>query len=421
MKALVRRANLEPPRLREVEPSTADAPSVVAEMQEPTQRPVQGSARTGRKIPWVLLSFIALVAVPSLLAIIYFALIAAPQYASEGRLVVRAADLPSSEMTPPGSAGAAAPGGSVSPLGYSLDAQNAYIVAQYIRSSAIVEDLSKTMDLREYFQRPEADFYARLSANPSAEQMVDYWHDMVRSYVDSQSAIVTFEVRAFRPDDAKKLADAVIKLSEKLVNDISMGARQDIMRASEADLRNADSAMRTALQDLQTARNTEGMVDPLSAAADAGKLLLQLMTDRAQIEADLYAASRLLNKNAPSVRPLRVRLEAIDKQIATLKATITSDTEVLRPITSSLRKFEELEQNRLFAEKLVGFAEDSLDRARKRAERQNLYFMVFVPPTKPTEATYPERLANSFLFPIGFLIVWAIAALIAAAIEDHSV
>jgi capsular polysaccharide transport system permease protein len=64
-------------------------------------------------------------------------------------------------------------------------------------------------------------------------------------------------------------------------------------------------------------------------------------------------------------------------------------------------------------------AQDGLERARLRAEQQNLYISVFVPPSLPQEAKYPERLAFSFIIPVGLLILWGIFALIAAAVEDH--
>ena len=64
-------------------------------------------------------------------------------------------------------------------------------------------------------------------------------------------------------------------------------------------------------------------------------------------------------------------------------------------------------------------AQDALERARLRAERQNLYVSVFVPPSLPEEAQYPQTLALSFIIPLTLLIVWGILALISAAIEDH--
>ena len=42
-----------------------------------------------------------------------------------------------------------------------------------------------------------------------------------------------------------------------------------------------------------------------------------------------------------------------------------------------------------------------------------------MPPSLPQEARFPERLAFSFIIPIGLLVLWGIFALIGAAVEDH--
>ena len=73
----------------------------------------------------------------------------------------------------------------------------------------------------------------------------------------------------------------------------------------------------------------------------------------------------------------------------------------------------------MFAEKLYTLSQEALERARQRAERQNVYISVFAPALTPEEAQYPERLALSLLIPLGLAMVWGIFALIAAAIEDH--
>lgn len=396
-------------------------------IDEASQPGFLASARQRRKIPWIGLSFFPFVLLPGILAIAYYAFIASPQFAAEARFVVRAAQVifvdvgttSSSGPTVPTPVALAAP----TPLseGYTPPVQNAYIVAQYIRSRAIVEDMSKTLDLREIFRRPEADFLARLVSNASTEELVDYWQSMVQSYVDGPSAIVTFQVRAFRPDDALRLAEGINTLSERLVNEISSRSRQDIMSASEEEVRQADAQLRLALQELQVARDAEGMLDPGKAADDTGKLLLQLMGEKIRLEGDLLAASRTLEQNAPTVRHLRSRVEIIEGQIANLRATIAGKEGPARNIAASLRKFEEMERNRFVADKLLTVAEEGLSRARKRAERQNLYFMLFVLPALPMDAEYPKRLAYSILLPVAFLMLWGIGALLFAAIEDHRI
>jgi capsular polysaccharide transport system permease protein len=98
---------------------------------------------------------------------------------------------------------------------------------------------------------------------------------------------------------------------------------------------------------------------------------------------------------------------------------LTGDSAQGRTIAASLGTFEQLELNRMFAEKLYTMAQDALERARLRAEQQNIFVSTFVPPSVPQEAKYPQRLSLSLLIPIGIAMVWGIFALIGASIEDH--
>ncbi len=370
-----------------------------------------------RRAGWAPISFVLCVVIPSIGFILYFATLAAPQFVVEARFIVRTADVGTTSSDAISSAVSALS----SSLSYSPSAQNSYVVAQYIKSRAAIDDLEKLVNLREIFRRPEADFWARLKENATAEELVDYWKNMVRAYVDAPSTIVTVEVKAFRPDDALTLCRAILTLSEQLVNRISERARLDVMRSSEEEVRRANGLLRAALQNMQTARDAEGVLDPAKASDETGKLLMQLMVEKTRLEGDLYFAQQVMGKDAPSVRQLSARSEILDRQLTALKSTLAGRDAADNNMAASLRRFEELEAQRILADKLLTFAEEGLERARIRAERQNLYFMVFVAPMPPNEATLPLRVTYSILLPIACFVIWGMFALIWAAVEDHRI
>ena len=98
---------------------------------------------------------------PSFAAILYFAFLASDQYAVEARFAVRSVE--------PEQAESGTNGASSTSFSFTLSGQNAYIVASYIRSRAIVDDLGAKLNLRELFRRPEADFGARLKRDASID------------------------------------------------------------------------------------------------------------------------------------------------------------------------------------------------------------------------------------------------------------
>lgn len=368
-----------------------------------------------RRIPILWTSFLLCVFVPSVGVVLYLAFIASDQYVAEARLSVRAAPMDRAPLS-----GA---GPSLAMLGAGLMPQtvdqDAHIVAEYLRSRAAVEDLSQLLDLQTIFRRPGLDFWARLKEGPKAEELQTYLSRMFRTSVDGPSGIVTISVRAFRPEDAKSLAEACVQISESLINKISERARGDALIKAEVEARRAEGLMQQALRDLRAFRDQEGILDPGSAATATGQLLISAIADRGRLQTDMFVLSRALAPNAPTVKALKDRIDAMDSQIEQLRGELTNKSEQAKTLSGVLVRFEELEIQRIFAEKLYAMSQSGLERARSRAQLQQVYLTVFVPPYLPEEVRYPERLAMSLVIPLVLLVIWSIFALTGLAIEDH--
>lgn len=363
---------------------------------------------------WIWLTFVLFVLLPSAAAVAYYGILAADQFTVETRFVVRSLDPSTADETRIGSGATMAVGQLVVPRSAT---QNAYVVTQYIRSRGMVVALQAEIDLDTLFRRPEADPLARLKTGASVEDVVNYWGGMVRADVDAPSGIVIVRVRAFRPQDALLIARSITRQSEQLVNQMTERARQDTMRVAEEEVRRAEQQVRDSLAALREARDSEGTIDPTRAADETSTLLLQLMAEKIRLESELFAASRTLARDAPTVRFLATRVDIVGNQIVELRARLTG--EGANTVAASFRRFDELEIQRQLSEKLLSLAEDALERARLNAERQNVYLMTFVLPSLPADSDYPPRLIYCLLFPLGFLAAWGIVALIWASIDDH--
>ena len=157
----------------------------------PLQSPEPEHAEGGMPSP-LALSFIALVLVPIMLAAVYLFTIAADQYVSEFRFSL-------SSIDPPRLDPLSLLAGSASHSPAALESQ---IVVQYITSRAIVDQLDGSLNLRQMFSPPEADWWARLPRPTSIEALVLYWRGQVDPFYDPANGTVVVRTRAFTAAEA---------------------------------------------------------------------------------------------------------------------------------------------------------------------------------------------------------------------------
>ena len=124
----------------------------------PAEQHTQTRPRKSMPLPNAyLVTFIAVVIVPSFLCSVYLALIASNQYVAEARVAVQSAQFGFGGAKTSGTLGTLSAGAIPA-----LAGQDAYIITDYIHSRAIIDDLAGKIDIKTIFQRPEGDFWARL-------------------------------------------------------------------------------------------------------------------------------------------------------------------------------------------------------------------------------------------------------------------
>ena len=91
-----------------------------------------------------------------------------------------------------------------------------------------------------------------------------------------------------------------------------------------------------------------------------------------------------------------------------------------KSLSTSIARFEPLVLEKEFAQKAYESALASLELARAEAAQQHRYLAIIVSPSKPDEATHPERLLNIFTIFMVTLTLFGIGSLLIAAIREHA-
>jgi capsular polysaccharide transport system permease protein len=355
-------------------------------------------------------SFIIVVALPVVIAGAYYYLVAADQYVAEFRFALRSAEPQRHDPVLFFQDSVAS-----SPIG--LDS---YVVVQYLASRAIVDDLSRTLELREMFAHPEADWLARLDLPVSIEEMVRYWKGQVDAFFDVANGTIVVRARAFTPQDALKLAEGILASSERLVNDLSARTRRDTLHDAEDEVGRAERRLQSALARLREFRDKEGIIDPRKTADATVALAGRVRDELVRADTELSTLKHYMRDDAPSIKILEARVRSLEAQRRSVESEVT-DTEKTRSeaLSRIMGSYEQLESERTFAESAYQHALQSLDRSRMNADRQQIYVASFVQPTLPEEALYPRRLRSLCVVLLIASSLWAIGGSIFQSVRDH--
>ena len=394
---------------REVLPARDESPArdVALRMRDPLD--------LERKPKFNLLrwSFAIVVILPTIVSGLYLFVMASNIYVSETRFAILQVEQPK------GKSSGSETGSPLTGGGANLGGQDAEIVANFIHSPAIIQDVSRNVDVRAIFSRPEADYWARLSKNASTEELTTFWNKMISVYIESTSGIVSVSASSFRREDSLALADAILESSKNLVNSMSQKIRDDASSQAAEEVRRSESEVRFALADLTAFRNSQHLIDPVKEATSTATLIGALMAERIEIETSLFIAKRAQGPDAPGLALKRDKLESINQQIKQLQDQVAGTSESSKNLANTLAAFEELEIKRQFAERMYGFARDGVERARMTAQQKSIYLAPFVPPSLPQDYMFPLRGTDFSLIALASLMCWLSGLTISASILDH--
>lgn len=358
-----------------------------------------------RRLP---LGFLMVVVLPTLLAVIYFLLIATPRYVSEARFIVRAAN-----QSQPSAIGVALQG-----VGLSTTQSDAFAVHEYIKSRDALRELGRRFEVAAILNPPGADAfsrYPRLWDSRGEEGLYKGFNRFVVVGFDSTTGISTLRVEAFRAEDARQLNQALLAGGEQLVNRLNDRAMGDAVSEARTARDEARARLTDVQQQLTAFRNREGFIDPEIAARESSSLIGGLMATVAQLRAD---RAQLVGEapQSPQLPTLDGRIAAYERQIAAERAKVAGASTSLAPRVGI---YSDLELQRELADRELTQATAALLSAQQEARRQRLYLDRIVNPNLPDKPTQPRRWTAILTIFASAMLIYGVGWLVWAGVREH--
>lgn len=355
-----------------------------------------------------------LIVAPLALSAVYLYVLAADRYVSESALTVK-----QSGDQAVGMAGGLAGLASI----FQVTGVNARgdltLLQTYIASLDMLEILEEKLHLRQAFSAPRRDVLLRMSADATQEDFLDYYRARVEARFDDASGLMILRTQGFTPEQAQAINKAIIDTSEVYINRISQRLAQEQTGFAANELAKAINKYRTAKDKMFAFQERNRVLDPTAQAAANAEITNELQGRLSRLEADLRAMSSYMSENSFQVRTLRDQIEAAREQMAAEATRGTKGSISSQRLNSLAADFRELQIEVDFAEQAYKAAAISMETARLESTRKIKTLIMVASPAKPEKAAYPRRAYDLVALALGLFMLFSIARLLIATIEDH--
>lgn len=352
--------------------------------------------------------FVAVVAIPVILAGIYYGVVVSDVYVSESRFVVRSAQKPDA-------------GAGIGELfkGFAATgSENVLLVRDYLLSREAMSQLDRSLGLRG--QYGHGDILARFPAiwqQATLEEFADYYRERVRLEVDANSSVGVLSVQAFNAAQAHALNKALVQIAQARIAGLNAKIRRDTQEVAERELQRARDRLVQADVTLAKFRQQRGLLDPERQAAVELQGAQEMNAKLTAAQARLNQARRLAPQSA-HVTSLEAEVKTLREAASLLRASATGNSAQSR--VSTAQDYQALQLERELASRNLAAAHDALLRARVDAERQHLYLETVSAPSHPDSALQPKRLRSFMAVLLLCLALYSVTSLLRLGAREHS-
>ncbi len=395
-----------------IKPMKVPAPDQRAEVNHAAEiRKMQEELLRRRKRRSLLLTLRLLffVALPGLLAGIYYYTIATPLYASNTEFIIQTA-------MPPSATGTSMGGLQSNPM---MNMQDSIAIQGYLQSRDAMLRLDRDIGFRAIYSKPDIDPIQRLAPDATDEATYKLYKQMVRISYDPTEGIVRLEVIAPDPQMSVDISKALISYAEEQVDKLTQRLREDTMKGARENYDDAETALldaRTRAVDLQERFKV------LSSDVEVSLITSQIGSLEGQMTQDRLSLAQIESNKTPNparLEPLKRRIATLESEIALLRAKLVENDAGGQSLARMKSEMTTAEADAQTRQVMLAKALETMELARIEANRQARYISLSVAPVAPDEAAYPRAFENTLVALLIFAGIYLMISMTAAILREQ--
>lgn len=352
--------------------------------------------------------FMVTVVVPTIIAVLYFGLLASDIYISEARFVVRSPEKQTSTAL----------GAVLGASGIGTSGDKSYTVVEYVRSRDALLDANRDNAIFKAYARDDASMFDRFGGllhGKTFEHFYEFFSGKVAIEFDTGTQVTRLSVSAFSPRDAQMINQRLLGHAEQLVNRLNERAQKDTIRLAQTEVDTAKARAQAAAVALAQYRNARRILDPEKEAAVRLQMVSKLQDELISARTELAQMQRYTPEN-PQIPGLQTRIAALGREIADQTGKIAGAPDSL---SGDAVRYQALRLDAEVAEKQLAAALASLQDADVEARRKQAYIERIAEPNLPDYPLQPHRWRSILATVILGLLAWGVLRTLIAGIREH--
>lgn len=344
----------------------------------------------------------------TLAAVSYWALLASDRYVSEARVIIQRTDL------------AATPALDLGTL-ISGTGGNSRMEQMLLRDTLLSVDMLRRMDanlgLRAHYSGEAHDLFSRLAADAPLEDFYDYFRSRVQIEFDDYAGVLSIRAEAYDAATAHAVTSFLLTEGERTMNELAHQLANDQVTFAEKHVRVLATRLEAARDEVLKYQNEHGLLSPQSSAETLNTVINQLEAQRTELQARRNTLLGYLAPNAAGVVEVDLQLNALEKQLDREKARGASTQG--NTLNANVEEFQRLELAAQFAQDMYRTALVALEKGRIEASRTIKKVSVLQKPTMPESPREPRRLYNIAVTLAVLLLLGGVCRLALDIIKDR--
>jgi capsular polysaccharide transport system permease protein len=353
---------------------------------------------------------IGLAVIASLLAAVYWLLIASDRYVSEAHVIVQRTDL---------GGGMAMDFSTLLGAAANSNRPDQLLLRDHLLSVDMLRKLDKALNLRAHYSNWRRDPLSRMWFE---DRSMEWFHRHYRSRVsvefDDYSSVLFIKAQGYDPETAHAITAMLVQEGERFMNQMAHSLAKDQVSFLEQQVTLMNERAIKTRQAMVDYQNKKGLASPLATAASISAIVGQLESQRAELETRRSALRAYLVSDHPSIVQLDQQVAAVENQLALEQARIAAPSGKAT-LNRTVVEYQRLEMEAQFAQDVYRTALVALEKGRVEATRNIKKVSVLQAPTQPEYPLEPRRFYNTLVFMLVALLLAGVVHLLAAIVRDH--